>query len=168
MRRNQVLLLEEPAHGPFKAFQAWFRRIPPVLWGSGFQLLDDQEDMIALGSQEEPDRVSSLLHRYLGYCLREQKHTPKSWGPMYYYPAERVTLLVGIISVLLSATLLVGAIMALHFVKPMAIRLGMVGIFTVMFAASIMLLTHARRVEVYGATAGYIHCKSDPFRSVLI
>jgi hypothetical protein len=72
---------------------------------------------------------------------------------MYYYPAERVTLIVAIISILVSATLLVGAIMSLHFVKPMGIRLGLVGIFTTLFAASITLLTHARRVEVYGATA---------------
>jgi hypothetical protein len=72
---------------------------------------------------------------------------------MYYYPAERITLIVGVVSILVSAALLVGAIMALYFVKPMGIRLGLVGIFTTLFAASMTLLTHARRIEVYGATA---------------
>lgn len=109
--------------------------------------------MIALGSQEEPDRMSTFLHRYLGYYLREQRQLPKSWGPIYYYPVERLSLIIGIISVVAAAALLVGAIVALHFIKPMGLRIGIVGMFTVVFAASIMLLTHARRVEVYGATA---------------
>ena len=124
-----------------------------MLWGSGFRLLHDEEDMIALGSQDEPDRMSALMHQFLGYRLRKPRETPKSWGPMYYYPVERVALIVGIISVLISAALLVGAIMTLHFVKPIGARLGLVGVFTTLFAASITLLTHARRVEVYGATA---------------
>ena len=72
---------------------------------------------------------------------------------MYYYPVERVTLIVGIISVFASAALLVGAIVALYFIKPIGIRLGIVGVFTTLFASSIALLTHARRVEIYGATA---------------
>jgi hypothetical protein len=153
LRRNKVLQLEKPETSPFDALKAWFRRKPPVLWGSNFGLLRDEEDMIALGSQEEPDRLSALMHRCLGYRLRKSKETPKSWGAMYYYPVERVALIVGIISVLASAALLVGAIMTLHFVKPIGIRLGLVGLFTTLFAASITLLTHARRVEVYGATA---------------
>jgi Family of unknown function (DUF6594) len=109
--------------------------------------------MIALGSEDEPDRMSALIHRCLGYRLRVQRTMPKSWGPMYYYPIERVALIVGVISVIVSAALLVGAIMTLHFVKPMSIRLGLVGVFTLLFATSITLLTQARRIEVYGATA---------------
>lgn len=109
--------------------------------------------MIALGSQEEPDRMSSLLHRYLGYYFREQRQLPRSWGPIYYYPVEHLSLIIGIVSVMAAAALLVGAIVTLHIVMPMGLRIGFVGIFTVVFATSIMLLTHARRVEVYGATA---------------
>lgn len=129
-----------------------------MLWGSGFHLLDNEDDMIALGSQAEPDRMSALMHRCLGYRFRRHRNTPKSWGPMYYYPVERVNLVVGIISVVVSAALLVGAIVALNFVKPMGWRLGVVGLFTVVFATSITLLTYARRVEVYGATAAYVWC----------
>lgn len=64
--------------------------------------------------------------------------------------------MVGITSVVASAALLVGAIVALNFVKPRGRRLGLVGVFTVVFATSLTLLTHARRVEVYGATAAYV------------
>jgi predicted anti-sigma-YlaC factor YlaD len=72
---------------------------------------------------------------------------------MYYYPVKRVAFIVGLLGIIVSAALLVGAIMALHFVKPMGIKLGLVGVFTTLFAASLTLLTHARRIEVYGATA---------------
>jgi len=58
------------------------------LWGSGFRLLHDEEDMMAPGSQEEPDRMSSLLHRYLGYYIKEQRQLPRSWAPMCYYPVR--------------------------------------------------------------------------------
>src|SRR6187402_1335849 len=105
MRRNQILLLEAPAAQPFKAFKTWFRTKRP-LWGSGYRTLHDEEDMISLGTQVEPDRMSSLMNRCLGYRLRKERKTPKSWGPMYYYPVERVTLIVGIISVFASAALL--------------------------------------------------------------
>lgn len=82
-----------------------------------------------------------------------ERETPKSWGPMYYYPVERVALIVALISIIVSAALLVGATMALYFVKPMGIRFRLVGVFTTLFAASMTTLTHARRIEVYGATA---------------
>jgi len=109
--------------------------------------------MIAIGSQAEPDRMSSVIHRCCSYYLRKERFTPKSWGPMYYYPVERVSCIVAIVSILVSAALLVGAIVALHFVKPMGSRVGIVGLFTVLFAVSIVLFTYARRVEVYEAAA---------------
>ncbi|PVH73724.1 hypothetical protein DL98DRAFT_606338 [Cadophora sp. DSE1049] len=156
LRRNEVLKLEKPEKVPFNAFKAWFRGGQiPKLWGSGFRTLHNEDDMISLGTQTEPDRMSSLIHRCLGYRLRVERKTPKSWGQMYCYPVQRVTLIVAIMSMLCSASLLVGAIMALYFVKPIGVRLGIVGVFTLLFAASIALLTHARRVEVYGATAAY-------------
>lgn len=83
IRRNQVLGLEKPAREPFKAFQGWFKdRVP--LRGSGFHLLDGPniEDMIALGKQAEPDRISALLHHHLGYHFRRERKTPRSWGNM--------------------------------------------------------------------------------------
>lgn len=124
-----------------------------MLWGNSFSLLHDEKDMIALGGQREPDRLSALMHRCCGYRLRDRRDTPKSWGPVYFYHVERVELIVGILSVFASAALLVGAITSLYFVHPMGIRLAIVGLFTLLFATSITLLMHARRIEVYGATA---------------
>lgn len=151
LRRNQVLALETPARGPFKAFKNWFRTKRP-LWGSGFRLLHDEDDMIALGSQEEPDRMSSLLHRYLGYYLREQRQLPKSWARCITIQSS-VCHSLWVISVLAAAALLIGAIVTLHCMKPMGLRIGFVEYLEWVLRPQSMLLTHARSVEVYGATA---------------
>ena len=61
--------------------------------------------------------------------------------------------MVGIISTLLAAALLVGSIAAFYFVKSKGAQLGMLGGFTGVFALSVGLLTNARRVELFAATA---------------
>ncbi len=154
IRRNQVFTLEKPAREPFKAFKGWFKNQVP-LRGSGFHLLDGSNigDMIALGKQSEPDRISALLHRHLGYHFRQERKTPRTWGKMYYYNVDQVSTVVAICSILVAAALLIGAILALHFIKRMGIRVGIVGAFTVIFAILLVLFTSARKVEVYGATA---------------
>lgn len=79
---------------------------------------------------------------------------PLSWGNMYYFPQKSIARLVAIVSVLLSAILLIGAIVALYYVPASdPAKLGILGAFTILFAGSIGLLTNARRAEVFGATA---------------
>jgi len=85
--------------------------------------------------------------------LRRGRATPLHWGPIYFYPTEHVAWIVAVLSVVLATALLVGGITTLYYVRPMEKRLGVVGAFTVFFAASIGLLTNARRAEVFGATA---------------
>jgi hypothetical protein len=111
--------------------------------------------MFSVYLEPESDRLSSLMHRYFGYYVRKHKDFPRSWGEskLYYYPAERIAWIVAIISVLMSAFLLMGAIVALYLVKNMAKRLGILAIFTSAFAGSIGLLTNARRAEIFGSTA---------------
>ena len=51
--------------------------------------------------------------------------------------------------------LLVGAIVALNYVKNQDRRIALIGLFTILFAGTLGLLTAARRAEVFAATAGY-------------
>ena len=62
------------------------------------------------------------------------------------------------ISVLLSAVLLIGAIVCLMLVsnKDIGIRVGFIVLFTCLFAAVVGLLTNARRAEIFGSTAAYV------------
>ena len=59
------------------------------------------------------------------------------------------------ISIVFSAILLVGAIVCLLLVSDRSInlRVGMIVLFTSLFALVVGLLTNARRAEIFGATA---------------
>ncbi|KAH0534091.1 hypothetical protein FGG08_007310 [Glutinoglossum americanum] len=154
IRRSQVLALKPPSRSTLTAFTGWFRSRMPFRFSS-WHLLDDESDLIALKNEADPDRLSSLTQRYFGYYLKVDRDTPKSWEPMYYFPARRVAWIVSSLSVLISAVLLIGAILALYYVSAsrMGLRLSIVGGFTFVFAASIGLLTNAKRGEIFAATA---------------
>jgi hypothetical protein len=109
--------------------------------------------MVSLHVETDPDRLSAFIQHYFSYHLRKERATPASWGPMYYYPAERIAWIVAVLCTIISVLLLIGAIVILYFVRPIEQRLGVVGSFTFLFAAAIALLTNARRVEVFGAAA---------------
>lgn len=75
---------------------------------------------------------------------------------MYYFTESWISTFVSIFSILLSALLLIGAILSLYFISSPNARLGMIAGFTTLFAASIGALTSARRSEIFGATAAYV------------
>ena len=62
---------------------------------------------------------------------------------------------VAVISIVLAAILLIGAITSLYFVTMPAARLGMISAFTVLFALSVGVMTNSKRAEVFAATAAY-------------
>jgi hypothetical protein len=74
---------------------------------------------------------------------------------MFYFPAKRVAWVVTFLSMLISALLLIGAIVVLYYIPAaeMGNRLAVVGVFTFVFAACISLLTNAKRGEIFGTTA---------------
>ena len=59
------------------------------------------------------------------------------------------------ISTLLAAVLLIGAIVTLNYVQNQDLKIALVGIFPLLFASSVGLLSAATRVEVFAATAAY-------------
>lgn len=77
---------------------------------------------------------------------------------LYYYPQRRIEIAGAIISALLSAILLIGTIVCLLLTsnRNMHLRVGMVVLFTCLFAIVVGLLTNARRAEIFGATAAYV------------
>ena len=76
-------------------------------------------------------------------------------GRIAYASESKVTLAVAIISILLAAGLLVGAVISLYLTDSATTRLWMIAGFTLAFAVSVGLFTNARRVETFAATAAY-------------
>ncbi|KAJ0165597.1 hypothetical protein CTA2_10656 [Colletotrichum tanaceti] len=73
------------------------------------------------------------------------------------YDERSVTLAVVVISILMAAVLLVGSasISSLYFVQSDAAKLCMIAAFTALFATSVVVMTTARRAEIFAVTAAY-------------
>lgn len=126
--------------------------------GTGWHLLDDEADLVGLKTEDNPDRMSRLICNLFGYMIRERNHEhPASCGPVYYFPQSRVTWIVSVLTAIMAGILLVGAIVTLYHVHAPGHRLGIAGVFTGLFAASISILTNARRTEIFSATAAYVY-----------
>jgi hypothetical protein len=69
---------------------------------------------------------------------------------LFYFPDRRIRFAGAVISVFLSAVLLIGAIVCLLLVSnhSMAFRVGIIVMFTSLFAVVVGLLTNARRAEI--------------------
>jgi uncharacterized membrane protein YgcG len=72
-----------------------------------------------------------------------------------HVPEHRIEATVGGISAAVAMFLLIGAIVSLYVVTDPNKRLAMISCYTVVFAASVALMTSARRVDVFAATAAY-------------
>ena len=68
---------------------------------------------------------------------------------------KKLTRFVSFLSTALAAVLLIGAVVALYCVRSPAWQVGLVVLFTCLFAASVGLLTSSGRSEVFTATAAY-------------
>lgn len=73
--------------------------------------------------------------------------------PVGYASGDRITAFIQYLSTMLATLLLVGAILVLYKVSNNDLRLGLIALFTIIFAASVGLLTNASMAEVFGATA---------------
>lgn len=161
--QSQVLALSTPSHRTLKAFRQWFAsKDVPVLWGHDQNLFTDERDLVAL-APSETDRLDVFLQDYLGWFFKEKRppesgdDTIDSNREIFYYPQRRIQRAGAVISILFSAILLVGAIACLLLVsdRSIKIRVGLIVVFTSLFALVVGLLTNARRAEIFGATAAY-------------
>jgi hypothetical protein len=58
---------------------------------------------------------------------------------------------------MVATVFLVGPILALYFVQRAPGRLALIAVFTAGFAASVALITSARRAEIFFGTATYVN-----------
>jgi ABC-type transport system involved in multi-copper enzyme maturation permease subunit len=72
-----------------------------------------------------------------------------------HYLEKHVNWVVAIISTVVAAILLIGAIIGLYIEQNPIARLAMISSLTTFFALSVGLLTNARRAEIFATTAAY-------------
>lgn len=150
--RQNVLTVQIPSDRAFGAFSNWFKKFRPFM-GLAEQLLEDQNDFVALGVVEEQDRLTKIIQDVGGRWLPRSRNSASK--EVKYYSEDVVNKVVAGITIILAAILLEGAIVALYFVTNPHLQLGLIALFMVLFAASIGLLSNAKKSEMFAATAAY-------------
>ena len=183
--------LRPPDRKTLKAFRVEFfhGRTPelefPTLGGKASSIYDDADDLIALHDSTELDRLTVFVRDHFGYLfpvgtfipstrrntLRQfaqddQKQTqgrpPTSQTDIDYASGHKITTFMSYLSTILAAVLLFGAMLSLYAVTSDKLKLGLVALFTILFASSVGLLTNAKKSEIYSATAAYDPPSSAP------
>lgn len=146
--------------------------IDPVLLGSGSQLFPTltrrskmpSTDHVSLKRVPEPDFLTYFLKTYCSSLFRTRSRPPPTQGLTHisssqvrHYSIERLNFTASFITTLLSAVLLFLPIYILYHVSSNqpGLTLGLIALFTCLFAGTIALVTGARRAEIFGACAGY-------------
>jgi hypothetical protein len=158
---SQVLALQKPTSRTLKAFKQWFNPLSdnPVLLGRDRDLFNDETDLVAL-APVDTDRLHIFLSTHLGWVFKKQTHpiSPHdSTSHLYYFPLNSIHIVSTLLSIILSAILLIGAIIALVLVQSSRIwtKVSLIIVFTSLFAGVVGLLTNARRAELFAGTAAY-------------
>ncbi|GKT83762.1 hypothetical protein Ct61P_01612 [Colletotrichum tofieldiae] len=124
-----------------------------MLGGESATLYDDIDDLVSLHLTES-DRLTGFMQDHFGFLFREKQRHGIPDNPLVGRASgERLSNFISYLSTILAATLMMGAILVLYKTKSDDLKLGLVGLFTVVFAGSVGLLTNAKRSEVFGATA---------------
>jgi VIT1/CCC1 family predicted Fe2+/Mn2+ transporter len=119
-------------------------------------------DHISLKSVPEPDFLTFFLKTYCSRLFKVRHRAP-SHGlthmstPEVRHSIERINFAASFITTVLSALLLFLPIYVLYHMsssKP-GLTLGLIALFTCLFAATIALVTNARRAEIFGSCAAY-------------
>ncbi|KAF2002119.1 hypothetical protein P154DRAFT_618864 [Amniculicola lignicola CBS 123094] len=159
IRQSALMNLETPGPRVRGAITGWFELKKPLVGRSRNMFSDAaQYDTVALRTPPDQDRLTRFLQNSLGYFFRHRKtkkEYPLDWDGMYYFPETTIRHIVSFTSVFIAAALLVGAITSLYFVQKPSSMIGLLAAFTTLFAGSIGLLTNARKVDIYAATAAY-------------
>ncbi|KAF3058688.1 hypothetical protein GL218_05839 [Daldinia childiae] len=87
--------------------------------------------------------------------VEEVSERLKEYHETEHINENHVTWVTTTISTVVAAILLLGAIVLLRLLDQDNAQLGMIALFTVLFAGSVAVLTNARRTEIFAATAAY-------------
>ena len=157
---KDLLNTTPPSNNTIRALRNWFfdntagtkgGDKTPHLWGASETLFDDPHDLIALRVPADQDQLSHFIQSSLSVFFQ----TSSPDGRTTYTSERSLHHFVTIISTILAAVLLLGAIISLYIVQNKHALLGMISGWTVLFASCVGLLTSARREQIFGATAAY-------------
>lgn len=75
---------------------------------------------------------------------------------VWFYQYDSMVAIINAISTLLSSLLPSTSIFILYFVQSPIARLAVIMVFTTVFSSTLVLVTKARRIDVFAATTAYV------------
>jgi lysylphosphatidylglycerol synthetase-like protein (DUF2156 family) len=124
----------------------------PLISGRAKLFLDDETDLVALVKPAEEDYLSRFLQNH---WLFRKRNTSDPFDRTTIHSNNHIVRTVAALDMVLAAVLLIGAIVNLYLVPNPKAKLGLVAMYTMLFAVSMAVCTNARRAEVFAATAAY-------------
>lgn len=161
LQRSELSKLQRPSGRSLAAALAYVKgvvsddkweRVSQLIGGDAQTFLDDEFDLVALSDPPAEDYLSQIFHAY--WPFRRYK-ADDPFDRTMIYKNSHIVRTVSVMSLMLAAVLLIGAIVHLYLISDPAAKLGFVTMYTLLFATSIYICTNARRVEVFAATAAY-------------
>jgi hypothetical protein len=118
-------------------------------------LWESSDDLLAFRERPDTDKLSEWVvqdllpyyHKHIGHVFK--KPNPDGDSSVTYTENYFLSVFITV----LSSALIVVPVVVLHAVKPMNIRLGLLGLFTIIFSLCVSTLTNARRGDIFIATA---------------
>lgn len=160
---SQVANLQRPRDRPLKASREYLRgtafktkeqQAMPLIWGRAQTYLDDDVDLVALMNITDEDHLSRFLQDH--WLFKKRRAGPdRQINRTTIYEKLHIVRTVAMLDLVLAAILLIGAIVNLYLVVDPSAKLGLVAMYTALFATSVALCTNARRAEIFAATAAY-------------
>jgi hypothetical protein len=124
----------------------------PIISGRAKRFLSEEVDLVSVRPPADEDILSRLLQDHWSFQKRGSRDP---LDRTTIYKNKHVVHTVATISMSIAALLLISAIISLYAVIDSKAKLGLVAMYTLLFALSVATLTNARRTEVFAATAAY-------------
>ncbi|PVH79058.1 hypothetical protein DL98DRAFT_633031 [Cadophora sp. DSE1049] len=162
LQQRQLVTFEQPEEGNLSYLRGWL-----IAKGQGDYSLEgldrnvwkDGKDLLVLVpsilgetfAQSISKHIFELYHRLIG---SRRKPSDEENG-LHRYNDKRVHRIADITATLLASSMPLTSIFVLYSVHNMWVRLGMVAIFTMLLSLGMAVLTKARAVEIFAATAAF-------------
>lgn len=150
--QSAICKLDHPSSRVLHIYHTFFRKPDPIVRGSAIHMLDHANDLGALHPPLDTDPLSQLLRDHWPFRV---KPYPDPRDTTQHFLESHVKRAVIVITIVVAAILLIGAITGLYFLERPEAKLGMIAGITTLFAASVGGLTSAKRQEVFAASAAY-------------
>ncbi|KAH8745891.1 hypothetical protein F5883DRAFT_586160 [Diaporthe sp. PMI_573] len=166
LKQAKLSKLDPPTQSNLAFLREWLER-PTMgcfpIRGLDMDAWDVKEDLVALKSPGPRDLTTRWVtntlipfyHRLLGEKLKDPECPDLGDGNIYNYKDTMLASAVDILTTVIASLLPLLSILILFLVHSDAIKLGVIVASSAMFSFALALMTQARRIEVFAATAAY-------------